>query len=75
MLNAVKNLSRTFIEVPHFTKKWFELGFSDDDLALLENRLLHNSDSGDIMEGTGGVRKLESLVKEKVKAVEQECAM
>lgn len=37
-----KYISRTFIEVPHFTKKWFDLGFTEDDLLKLENRLMEN---------------------------------
>ena len=33
-------MNRTFIEVPMFTKKWHELGLTDDDLRNLENVLL-----------------------------------
>lgn len=51
-------MKRIFIEVPSFTKKWFELGFTDDELAILENTLLNDPEAGDLMEGTGGVRKI-----------------
>ena len=30
-------MKRTFIEVPMFTKKWKELGLTDDNLRDLEN--------------------------------------
>lgn len=35
-------MTRTFIEVPLFTKKWNELGLTDEDLRNLENTLLEN---------------------------------
>lgn len=46
-------LNRTFIETDFFTKKWFKLGFTEDDLALLQNQLMKNPDIAPIMEGTG----------------------
>ena len=51
-------MNRTFIEVPMFTKKWHELGLTDDDLRLLQEELLKNPKSGAVMQGTGGLRKL-----------------
>lgn len=49
---------RTFIEVPIFTKRWKEIGLGDDELKYLQIMLLKNPDSGQIMEGTGGIRKV-----------------
>ncbi len=49
---------RTFIEVPIFTKRWKEIGLGDDELKLLQIMLLKNPESGKIMEGTGGIRKV-----------------
>ena len=49
---------RTFIEVPIFTKRWKEIGLGDDELKSLQIMLLKNPDSGQIMEGTGGIRKV-----------------
>ena len=49
---------RTFIEVPIFTKRWKEIGLGDDELKSLQIILLKNPDSGQIMEGTGGIRKV-----------------
>lgn len=49
---------RTFIETPMFTKKWYELGLTDDDLCILQNQLLENPKLGDTISGTGGIRKV-----------------
>lgn len=51
-------MNRTFIEVPQFTKKWKELGLSDESLRELQNILLKNPKSGDTIQGTGGLRKI-----------------
>ena len=51
-------MKRTFIEVPSFTKKWYELGLTDDDLRELQNILLGNPKIGDAIQGTGGLRKI-----------------
>ena len=51
-------MNRTFIEVPIFTKKWKELGLTDENLRELENILLENPKSGDVIQGNGGLRKI-----------------
>ena len=51
-------MNRTFIEVPIFTKKWKELGLTDDNLRDLDNVLLENPKTGDSIQGTGGIRKI-----------------
>ena len=56
--NICPSLNRTFIEVPMFTRKWKELGLTDEDLRNLENVLLENPKSGDAIQGTGGIRKI-----------------
>lgn len=48
-------MKRTFIEVPMFTRKWAELGLTDDILRNLENELLENPKAGDVIRGTGGL--------------------
>ncbi len=55
-------MTRTFIEVPSFTQKWFSMGLTDKDLAKLQAVILDNPDAGDVMEGTGGLRKLRFAV-------------
>ena len=51
-------MERTFIEVPLFSKRWKEIGLSDSDLRELQITLLKDPESGPVMEGTGGIRKV-----------------
>ena len=51
-------MPRTFIEVPLFTKRWLEIGLTDDDLRQLQIMLLKDPESGPVIEGTGGIRKV-----------------
>ena len=46
-------MTRTFIEVPLFTKRWLEIGLSDVDLYQLQIMLLKDPESGPVKEGTG----------------------
>ena len=59
---------RTFIEVPLFTKRWNEIGLNDDDLLALQIMLLKDPESGPIMEGTGGIRKVRFALENKGKS-------
>ena len=40
-------MTRTFIEVPLFTKRWKEIGLDDNDLHSLQIMLLKDPESGD----------------------------
>lgn len=51
-------MKREFIEVPLFTKRWKEIGLNADDLLRLQITLLKDPESGPVMEGTGGIRKV-----------------
>ena len=51
-------MTRTFVEVPMFTKKWHSLGLTDNNLKDLQNELLKNPKAGDVIKGTGGLREL-----------------
>ena len=51
-------MTRTFIEIPLFTKRWGEIGLTDDDLLQLQIMLLKDPESGPVIEGTGGIRKV-----------------
>ena len=51
-------MNRTFVEVPMFKKKWKELGLTDGILRDLQNMLLNDPKSGDVIQGTGGLRKI-----------------
>lgn len=48
----------TFIETPIFTKRWKDLGLTEEALRLLQNELIENPQKGDMIQGTGGVRKV-----------------
>ena len=49
---------REFIYTSTFLREWKALNFSDDDLRQLETCLLDNPNAGDLIVGTGGLRKL-----------------
>ncbi len=51
-------MTREFVELPGFRSDWKELGMNDDDLKRLQTELLLHPDLGDVMQGTGGVRKM-----------------
>lgn len=51
-------MNRSFIEVPMFTRKWHELGLTDENLRDLQNILLKDSKYGDNIQETGGLRKI-----------------
>ena len=53
-------MTRTFIEVPLFTKRWKEIG--------LQIMLLKNPESGPVMEGTGGIRKVRFPLEDRGKS-------
>ncbi len=62
-------MTRTFIEVPLFTRRWKEIGLNDNDLLRLQIMLLKNPQSGPVMEGTGGIRKVRFPIENRGKAV------
>jgi hypothetical protein len=51
-------MTREFIHLKEFEKNWIGLGFTEDDLRDLELFLCQYPDSGSIIPGTGGLRKL-----------------
>ena len=51
-------MTRPFIELPLFRSKWEDLGLNDSDLRRLQRELLSDPKVGDVMQGTGGVRKM-----------------
>ena len=47
-----------FVQLSAFRAKWLNLRLSDDDLRALEGRLIADPEAGDVIPGTGGLRKL-----------------
>ena len=51
-------MTRTFIETSVFSKQWRELGFDEEDLRNLQNQILENPQIGNVIPGTGRLRKM-----------------
>ena len=61
-------LIRTFVEIPLFSKRWTEIGLDEDDLLALQIMLLKDPESGPVLEGTGGIRKVRFPLKNRGKS-------
>jgi hypothetical protein len=48
----------TFIELRYFTRRWEQLDLADLDLEALQVVLMLQPKGGDVIEGTGGLRKM-----------------
>lgn len=51
-------MTREFIFLPEFEAQWKKLGLNDNDQRDLEAFLCENPETGDVIQGTGGLRKL-----------------
>lgn len=51
-------MTRTFVYMPSFRKSWAAMGLSDESLVDLEQALLENPQTGDVIRDTGGARKM-----------------
>jgi len=51
-------MTREFVMMPEFDSKWKQMGLSDAELRQLQEELLINPKAGDVIKGTGGLRKL-----------------
>ena len=51
-------MTRLFIYTEPFRRCWKAMGLNDDQLKKLEKLLLEDPLRGDVIEGTGGARKL-----------------
>lgn len=51
-------MTRTFIQTNEFAKNWERLRLTDDDMRRLELEILKNPQAGNVIKGTGGLRKL-----------------
>ena len=51
-------MTRLFIIMPEFERQWNRMGLNDNDLKRLQYELLDNPKAGDVMQGTGGLRKI-----------------
>ncbi len=51
-------MTRKFVILPEFDRRWKSMDLDDNDLRRLQEELLLDPEKGDIMRGTGGLRKL-----------------
>ena len=51
-------MKRLFVLTPGFEKSWADLGLGDDELRTLQGQLIENPEAGDVIQGTGGARKI-----------------
>ena len=51
-------MTREFVYTAPFRRSWKAMGLDDNDQKLLEEALLKNPQAGDVIEGTGGARKM-----------------
>lgn len=51
-------MTRVFVYTKPFRTSWEKMGLNDEDLKQLEEALLENPQEGDVIQHTGGARKL-----------------
>ena len=61
-------MTREFVYTEPFRKCWNAMGLSEDDLKKLEEILLENPQLGDVIEGTGGARKMRIQIENRGKS-------
>lgn len=52
-----KTMIREFVRLPEFEKQCKQIGLDEDDIQEIENALLLDPATGDVMKDTGGLRK------------------
>ena len=51
-------MKRKFVMMPAFDNQWKLMRLTDDDLRELQEIILENPKIGDVVKGTGGLRKM-----------------
>ena len=51
-------MRRTFILAASFDRAWADMGLGDKELMALQQLLTLNPEAGDVIQGTGGARKV-----------------
>lgn len=60
-------MTRKFVYTEPFRRSWKAMGLGDSDLIPLEEALRENPSRGDVIEGTGGARKLRIMLRHRGK--------
>ena len=61
-------MTREYVYTEPFRKCWKAMGLSENDLKKLEEILLENPQLGDVIEGTGGARKMRIQIENRGKS-------
>ena len=61
-------MTREFVYTEPFRKCWKAMGLSENDLKKLEEILLENPQLGDVIEGSGGARKMRIQIENRGKS-------
>jgi len=61
-------MTRLFVELPLFRSKWKAMGLNENDLLRLQQELLADPKVGDVLKGTGGIRKMRFAFEKKGKS-------
>ena len=61
-------LTREFIMLPEFEKRWGQIGLTDSDLKRLQAEWLFTSQDNPVMQGTGGLRKVRFALENRGKS-------
>jgi len=51
-------VKRSFVLTVSFEKSWAAMGLGDDELCVLQSLLVKDPEAGDVIQGTGGARKV-----------------
>ena len=54
--------------MPVFDKQWHDMGLDDNDLQCLQAELLENPKTGDVIKGTGKLRKMRFAFQDRGKS-------
>lgn len=65
-MNTIEK-GKLFFSSFEFDKQWDNMGFDDSDRNLLENMILNNPQTGPVIQGTGGLRKMRFASEDKGK--------
>ena len=68
-------MRRAFIELQGFLKRWHEVGLTEADLLELETHMCNYPESGDVVSGIGGLRKLRVALSGRGKSGSRELFM
>jgi len=57
LYSQLMQINREFVMMPEFDRQWKRLGLGDEELRQLQKELMENPKVGDVLRGTGGLRK------------------